>query len=84
MVDGPQAGLAMLRPLDADPGSARGHRLPAVRAQLLESTGDLAGAAAEYAVAASRCRSIPEQRHLNARLLACRAALDGDFPQTDR
>lgn len=84
MVDGPQAGLAMLRPLDADPGSARGHRLPAVRAQLLESTGDLAGATAEYAVAASRCRSIPEQRHLNARLLACRAALDGDFPQTDR
>lgn len=84
MVDGPRAGLELLSSLDDDPGSARGHRLPAVRAQLLESTGDLAAAVEQYLLAAQRCRSIPEQRYLNARLLACRAALPGGSSQTDR
>src|SRR5690606_519136 len=39
MVQGPEAGLAMLEPLDADPRMARHHRLASVRAHLLEQIG---------------------------------------------
>jgi len=47
MMDGPQAGLALLEPLH---DRLRGHRTPlhAVRAYLLETAGDHAAAAAEY------------------------------------
>jgi RNA polymerase sigma factor (sigma-70 family) len=67
MVHGPQAGLELLRPLDADDRVAGHHRLDAVRAHLLELAGDHAAARDHYQRAARRTTSLPEQRYLQAR-----------------
>jgi RNA polymerase sigma factor (sigma-70 family) len=67
MVYGPQAGLRLLSTLDGDPRLARSHRPDAVRAHLLELTGDLDAAAALYRSAARKTTSIPEQNYLRAR-----------------
>jgi RNA polymerase sigma factor (sigma-70 family) len=64
MVHGPLAGLAELGTLDGDERMARGHRLDAVRAHLLEMSGDRPGAVAAYRRAAKRAASIPEQHYL--------------------
>jgi RNA polymerase sigma factor (sigma-70 family) len=64
MVHGPLAGLAELGTLDSDERLARGHRLDAVRAHLLEMSGDRDGAVAAYRRAAKRAASIPEQHYL--------------------
>jgi predicted RNA polymerase sigma factor len=73
MVDGPEAGLALLDALDADP-RVRGHyRLDAVRGHLLQMSGDERGAIARYRAAAERTASIPERNYLiekAARLVA--------------
>jgi len=65
MAQGPEAGLALLAPV-AD-RLARHHRLHAVRAHLLELTGDRAAALAGYRTAARLTTSLPEQHYLNAR-----------------
>ncbi|UWZ49835.1 sigma-70 family RNA polymerase sigma factor [Dactylosporangium matsuzakiense] len=67
MVDGPQAGLAALDAAAGDPVLARHHRTAAVRAHLLELTGDRAGAREQYRLAARRTLSRPEQRYLESR-----------------
>jgi RNA polymerase sigma factor (sigma-70 family) len=67
MVRGPQAGLELLRTLDADDRIASHHRLDAVRAHLLEMAGDHAEARVHYRTAARRTTSLPEQRYLEAR-----------------
>jgi RNA polymerase sigma factor (sigma-70 family) len=67
MVEGPRAGLDMLAPLDGDDRMAEHHRLAAVRAHLLEMTGDRAAARDGYRAAARRTASIPEQRYLEGR-----------------
>ncbi|MFE7114694.1 RNA polymerase sigma factor [Streptomyces sp. NPDC057654] len=67
MVHGPRAGLGLLATLDADARMAEHHRLDAVRAHLLEQTGDVAAARAAYQSAASRTASLPERRYLQAR-----------------
>jgi predicted RNA polymerase sigma factor len=67
MVRGPQAGLDLLATLDGDERMARNHRLPAVRAHLLEMAGELEPARAAYREAARRTTSLPEQRYLEAR-----------------
>jgi RNA polymerase sigma factor (sigma-70 family) len=67
MTDGPRAGLALLAPLESDKRVATHHRLPAVRAHLLEMAGDLPAARDAYLLAARRTASLPEQRHLQAR-----------------
>ena len=67
MSQGPAAGLAVLEPLLDDPLLARGHRVHAVRAHLLERAGRRDEAAEAYLLAASRTQSIPEQRYLNRR-----------------
>ena len=67
MVHGPRAGLDMLATLDTDERMAKHHRLSAVRAHLLEMTGDTAAARAAYRTAARRTTSIPEQRYLEGR-----------------
>ncbi|UQU64815.1 sigma-70 family RNA polymerase sigma factor [Couchioplanes caeruleus] len=61
-----------LRHLDA---AALGghHRVAAVRAHLLERTGDLAAARSVYLDAARRTLSVPEQRYLAARAARLRA-----------
>jgi RNA polymerase sigma factor (sigma-70 family) len=64
MVHGPLAGLAELGTLEDDERMTRGHRLDAVRAHLLEMSGDHAGAVTAYRRAAKRAASIPEQHYL--------------------
>jgi RNA polymerase sigma factor (sigma-70 family) len=67
MVNGPRAGLELLRSLDDDDRISGHHRLDAVRAHLLEVAGDRAAARASYRRAARRTTSLPEQRYLEAR-----------------
>jgi RNA polymerase sigma factor (sigma-70 family) len=67
MVHGPQAGLDLLRPLEADARVAGHHRLAAVRAHLLELAGDHQAARASYQLAARRTTSLPERRYLEGR-----------------
>jgi predicted RNA polymerase sigma factor len=62
MVDGPEAGLTLLEDLDQQLDGH--HRLHAVRAQLLEMSGEREAAIAEYRLAAERTNSLPEQRYL--------------------
>jgi len=64
MVHGAAKGLELLKPLDADSRMAKNHRLNAVCGHLLEMSGDLEGATAQYRLAASRTMSAPEQRYL--------------------
>jgi predicted RNA polymerase sigma factor len=64
MVHGPGAGLALLDDLDSG-GRMTGHyRLDAVRAHLLEKSGDRQAAIARYTAAAGRTTSIPERDYL--------------------
>lgn len=70
MVEGPRAGLALLAPLDSDDRLSTHHRLHAVRAHLLEMSGDLAAARASYQLAASQTTSAPEQHYLTQRAAA--------------
>ena len=67
MVNGPEAGLRMLAPLEEDERIARHHRLEAVRAHLLEMAGDREAARAAYRLAARRTTSLPEKRYLEQR-----------------
>jgi RNA polymerase sigma factor (sigma-70 family) len=63
-VRGPLAGLALLGALDGEEQLARGHRLEAVRAHLLERAGEPVAARECYLRAAARTASLPEQRYL--------------------
>jgi len=67
MVDGPQAGLDLLAPLADDERTAGHHRRAAVRAHLLELSGDLPAARDAYRQAARLTTSLPEQRYLDSR-----------------
>ena len=64
MVDGPNAGLALLDSLDGDERLAVSHRLDAVRAHLLDRAGNRDAAVELYRRAASRTASIPERNYL--------------------
>jgi RNA polymerase sigma factor (sigma-70 family) len=64
MVHGPATGLELLRGLDSDARVAGHHRLDAVRAHLLEMTGDRDAAIRHYRIAAARTTSIPERNYL--------------------
>jgi RNA polymerase sigma factor (sigma-70 family) len=67
MVHGPLAGLALLGTLENDGWAARSHRLPAVRAHLLEMAGRHREARQDYLRAARMTASLPEQRYLQLR-----------------
>jgi predicted RNA polymerase sigma factor len=67
MVHGPRAGLDVLDALEADERMVGHHRLHAVRAHLLELSGEHAAARAGYREAARRTTNLSEQRHLEAR-----------------
>ena len=67
MADGPTAGLARVATLAGDKQLAEDHRLYAVRAHLLEMTGDTAAARDAYLAAARRATNLPQQRYLNRR-----------------
>ena len=65
-VHGPEAGLAELAAA-TDPALAKHHRVDAIRAHLLEQSGDAAGAREAYLAAARRTLSLPEQAYLQSR-----------------
>jgi RNA polymerase sigma factor (sigma-70 family) len=64
MVNGPSAGLELLKQLDGDQRLAGHYRLDAVRAHLLERAGDRDAAIAHYRAAAKRTTSTPERDYL--------------------
>jgi RNA polymerase sigma factor (sigma-70 family) len=64
MVNGPEAGLNALEPLDADPRLTGHYRLDAVRGHLYERSGDSARAVTHYRAAAQRTMSVPERDYL--------------------
>jgi RNA polymerase sigma factor (sigma-70 family) len=74
MVHGPAEGLQLLGALDTDPRLATHYRLAAVRAHLLEQTGDYEAAIKHYRIAAARTTSIPERNYLMTQA----ARLSGD------
>ncbi|HEX4790837.1 MAG TPA: RNA polymerase sigma factor, partial [Actinospica sp.] len=76
-VEGPSAGLALLRTLGGDERMAGHHRLTSVRAHLLEKTGDRAAAYDHYRRAAKATASLTEQRYLEARATRVRPAPSG-------
>jgi RNA polymerase sigma factor (sigma-70 family) len=67
MVRGPQAGLGLLGQLEADERLAADRRLHAVRAHLLEMSGERAAARAAYLAAARQSTSLQHQRYLHSR-----------------
>lgn len=80
MVDGPDAGLSLLEPLQDDERLRGHHRLGAVRAHLLERAGDRDAAADLYREAASKTTSLPERNYLLMR--AARATEPTDDTST--
>ena len=65
MADGPAAGLQRLDSLAEDKQLAEDHRLYAVRAHLLEMTGDNDAAREAYRAAARRATNLAQHRYLN-------------------
>ena len=66
MVRGPQAGLELLAALGSDTRVNDDRRFHAVRAHLLEMTGDQSAARASYEAAARRATNLQQQRYLHA------------------
>jgi RNA polymerase sigma factor (sigma-70 family) len=66
MVHGPAKGLELLDALQVDARLADHHRLDAVRAHLLELTGDRNEAAKFYRASAGKTGSLPERNYLLA------------------
>ena len=73
MADGPAAGLALLRRLEADGALAGYYLLPATRADFLRRLGRNEEAASAYEEAAALAGTGPERRFLNARLAEVRS-----------
>jgi len=67
MVHGAQTALAELAAAEADPALASHYRIHAVRAHLLDLTGDHATAREHYHLAAQGALNLPEQRYLESR-----------------
>lgn len=67
MSTGPKDGLAVLEPLESDDRMVGHHRLDAVRAHLLEMSGDVVGARESYLLAARRTTSVPERNYLQSK-----------------
>lgn len=78
MVDGPHAGLVMLKALDSDPRMSGHHRLHSVRGHLLEMAGEYAAARVEYRSAALGTSNLPERKYLL--LKARQQARREDYP----
>ncbi len=73
MADGPAAGLALLRRLEAGGALAGYYLLPATRADFLRRLGRPEEAARAYEEAAALAGTGPERRFLNARLAEVRS-----------
>jgi RNA polymerase sigma factor (sigma-70 family) len=68
MVEGPEAGLELLSRLACEPRINADRRFHAVRAHLLEMTGDTAGALDEYEIAARLATNLQQQRYLHRQI----------------
>jgi predicted RNA polymerase sigma factor len=68
MIQGPEAGLELLRGLVFDPRVNADRRLHAVRAHLLETTGNIAAAPDDYATAARQATNRQQQRYLHRQI----------------
>jgi len=77
-VHGPTAALAVVGTLDGEARATHSHRLDAVRAHLLEQTGDTTGAREAYERAARATDSIPEQQYLRLRAARLSSAHERD------
>ncbi len=73
MARGPAEGLALLKNLDRDPRIREHHRLDAVRAHLLERSGDVEAALAHYEAAVEKTASVPERTYLRLKIARLRA-----------
>jgi RNA polymerase sigma factor (sigma-70 family) len=82
MVHGPSKGLELLKSLDSDVRLAEHYRLDAVRAHLLEMTGDHESAVRHYRTAAVRTTSIPERDYLMAQVARLEEGLRGTGKET--
>jgi RNA polymerase sigma factor (sigma-70 family) len=67
MIDGPLAGLELVKTLDADVRMKGHYRLDAVRAHMLEMAGDHEEAIARYRAASERTTNLPERNYLIAK-----------------
>ncbi len=76
MVDGPNAGLALLEPLMTNGRLQGNHRLDAARAHLLERAGKLGAAEDVYRAAASKTTSAPERNYLLLKAARLRKVLE--------
>ena len=74
MARGPAEGLALLEPLDRDARIKDHYRLDAVRAHLLERSGEIAAALPCYEAAAAKTASIPERNYLLLKIGRLRAS----------
>jgi RNA polymerase sigma factor (sigma-70 family) len=77
IVHGPATGLELIDRLDAEGRLAGHYRLDAVRAHLLEKSGDYEAAITHYTAAASRTTSIPERDYLISQAARLTAAVRG-------
>jgi predicted RNA polymerase sigma factor len=68
MVDGPRAGLELLRRLEDDPRIDSDRRFHAVRAHLLETEGDIPAALEAYKAAERLATNLQQRRHLNLQI----------------
>jgi RNA polymerase sigma factor (sigma-70 family) len=71
MVEGPDAGLALLASLESDERVSRHHRLYAMRGHLLQMAGSFPQARSAFEEAARRTASAPEKRYLIRRAQVC-------------
>jgi RNA polymerase sigma factor (sigma-70 family) len=71
MVHGPSEGLSVLA--SAEPALKGPYHVDAVRAYLLELSGERAAAATHYAAAAARATSLPERDHLTKKAAQLRS-----------
>jgi predicted RNA polymerase sigma factor len=86
MVHGPAKGLELLSALDSDARIAGHHRVPAVRAHLLEMAGNHQAAIQNYRLAADQATSLPERNYLitqASRLSESTYCTDGRIRRTD-
>ncbi len=84
MVEGPNAGLALLAPLEGDERLRGSHRLDAVRAHLLERAGERRAAVELFRGAASKTTSVPERNYLLMKAARLKEAIGGGPSWTSR
>jgi predicted RNA polymerase sigma factor len=76
MVEGPAAGLDLLRRLGSDPRMNANRQFHAVRAHLHEMTGDISAARDDYETAAREATNLQRQRYLHQQVARLTAGVE--------